>query len=401
MIKSSKTTIKFANKQKREAVLSFLLEYKNTVSQIIDLIWGLPKIPTLLPAIITNQLKDKTWLSARAIQCAGKQASAIVRGTKKKQEQRQYRIQKLIEENKLVQAGKLQKIFNKNIASKPNISTIEPELDARFVKIDFETKTKFVDGWVTLGSIGNKQKVIIPFRKTKHLNEMLRKGKILGGIKLSKSNITFNIEIPDVEKKTQGKTIGIDIGKSTLLSISDGTSSKKNKHNHDLNSILQAMSRKKKGSKAFKRAEAHRTNYINWSVHQLNLENIKEVKLEKIRNLRVGKCSSRMLSHWNYAEIFDKLNSKCESLGVQVIHVSPTYTSQRCFACGWTQKTNRKGKQFKCKKCFYEADSDLNAAKNISLNFLPIGKKERLLQRNRNGFYFYEVGQEPIVPVVR
>jgi hypothetical protein len=42
------------------------------------------------------------------------------------------------------------------------------------------------------------------------------------------------------------------------------------------------MTRKQKGSKSFKRTSNHRKNFINWSINQLNLDNIKEIGLERI-----------------------------------------------------------------------------------------------------------------------
>ncbi len=108
-----------------------------------------------------------------------------------------------------------------------------------------------------------------------------------------------------------------------------------------------------------------------------------------------------MLSHWTYTNIFNKLISKCEEQGVLVKRISPTYTSQRCSKCGWVRKSNRKQKQFKCVECSFECDSDLNASVNLSLDLIPIGKKKRLLQENRTGFYWNEVRQEPIVPVTQ
>jgi transposase len=71
--------------------------------------------------------------------------------------------------------------------------------------------------------------------------------------------------------------------------------------------------------------------------------------------------------------------------------------SYRCSLCGWVRKGNRKLKRFKCDKCGYTADSDLNASINLSLNLTPISDKKRLLRSNRTGFYWNEVGQEPIV----
>ena len=46
------------------------------------------------------------------------------------------------------------------------------------------------------------------------------------------------------------------------------------------------MSNKKKGSNNFKKCQTHRKNYINWSINQLNLTDVKQVNIEKIKDLR-------------------------------------------------------------------------------------------------------------------
>ena len=73
MILSSKTTLKFANKSKLDNLHLFIDEYKRVVIFFVDTIWAMDKIPALLPKEMTS--KVNSWLSARAIQCAGKQAS--------------------------------------------------------------------------------------------------------------------------------------------------------------------------------------------------------------------------------------------------------------------------------------------------------------------------------------
>ncbi|HUU86538.1 MAG TPA: transposase [Candidatus Glassbacteria bacterium] len=396
MIRSTQTTLKFSNKQKRRQLNEFIKEYKTVTSTFIDLLWEEIKIPKLIPKELTSKIN--TWLSARAVQCSAKQASGIIRGSRKKQEQRKYVINEFNELKMFKKARKLQRIYEKNLVSKPNLKDVNPELDLRFIKIDLENDTSF-DGWLTIKQIGNRQRIILPFKKSWHFNEMLSQGKIKGGVRINKKDVTFMFEIEGVENKETGNTLGIDIGKTNVISCSNNHISKPNKHNHDLNSILNIMSRKKKGSKGFSRCKDHRTNYINWSINQLNLNNTKQVNLENIKHIRKGRKNSRMLSHWTYTTIFDKLVSRCEEQGVLVLRISPTYTSQRCSKCGWVRKSNRKQKQFKCDKCSFECDSDLNASVNLSLNLKAISKKKRLLQKNRTGFYWNEVRQEYIVPV--
>jgi len=398
MIKCTKTSTKFANLIKRKDIDLLIDEYKRIISLFVDLLWNEDKIQQFIPREITSKIE--TWLSARMIQCAGKQASGIVRGTKKKQQQRLWVINKLNKEGRLKQARKLQRIYNNIKISKPEIDNVEMELDSRFVKIDLDNSTSF-DGWVTIVSIGNKQKIQIPFKKTKHFNKLNAIGTMKDGIRLSKKNITFNFDIKEPAKKQDGEVLGIDIGQTTTLSCSNDFSTRLNRHKHDLNSINSILARKKKGSKAFQRAQQHRTNYINWSINQLNLTGIRQVNIENIKNLRKGRRSSRKLSHWTYADIFRKLESACKNNGVLVVKKNPTYTSQRCSQCGWTRKSNRNGKLFKCGSCGFTYDSDLNASRNIALELTSIPKKQRLKRQNLKGFFWNAEGQEPIVPVVQ
>jgi len=113
-IKSTKVSTKFGNTQKLKQLHSFIDEYRKIVSQFVNLLWKLEKVPVLLPKAITNQI-NSSWLTVRAIQCAGKQASAIVRGTRKKQQKRLYIYNKLNTEGHYKQARKLKAIINIHI----------------------------------------------------------------------------------------------------------------------------------------------------------------------------------------------------------------------------------------------------------------------------------------------
>lgn len=401
MIRSSKTSLKFANKCKKESVHHIIDEYKDVLSQLVDILWIMEDIPNLITYEITDQIE--TELSARMVQCAAKQASGIVRGTREKQRRRLFIIKWLTSEGKFKQARKLQHIYDETNVSKPTINNVEMELDSRFVEVEFNRVNSF-DGWVTISSIGNQIKLEIPFKKTVKINKFLSIGKMKNGIRLSKKNITLMFEFEGIENTSTDNVTGIDIGVNSLLSIDYGTTksqSIKNNHGHDLNSINDRLSRKKKGSNGFRRTITHRTNYINHSINQLNWNKIGTLKIEKIRNLRRGRRTSRKLQHFVYKQIFDKLKSNSERYNVCINEVDPTYTSQRCSCCGWTRKSNRKGLSFKCGNCSHEQNSDMNASSNIRLNLPEIGKKERLKRLNRKGFFWNVVSHEPIVRDVK
>jgi IS605 OrfB family transposase len=228
---------------------------------------------------------------------------------------------------------------------------------------------------------------------------MLESGTLKDGIRLSENNITFNFDIEDKPKKDSGITLGLDIGISKVFTTSDKQLGKKDIHGWDLTKIQHKLSRRYKGSTGFERVQQHRKNYINWSLNQLNLNDVKILKLENIKDLRRNNKVSRFMSHWTYTDISYKLESLCEEHGVQTLYINSTYTSQRCSKCGWVRKSNRKGKMFRCTSCGYTHDADLNASINISIDLMPIGKKERQLNLNRAGFYWL-VGEENIVPHV-
>ncbi len=209
MIRSSKTTIKFSNQEKLDNLHSVLAEYKLVVTYFIKELWTLEKIPNLLPKELTKNCN--TWVSARLVQCAGKQASGIVRGTLQKQKQRLYIISKLRKEGKGSQADKLQNIYDNASITIPDLKSLEMELDSRFVKFDLDNSTSF-DGWLNLSSLGEKLKISLPFKKNRHFNKLLKAGKLKSGVRISDKEITFMFDIQDIKIKTKGKSIGIDIG---------------------------------------------------------------------------------------------------------------------------------------------------------------------------------------------
>ena len=388
MIKSSKISIKYSNINKKNNLQFFIIEYKKVMKLLLDILWYEEQIQKLITKEYADQIKNNTWLSARAIQSAAKQVSGIIRGTKQKNNQRLYIHNKLVKEGQLKKARKLKRIIENNNYSKPIIDNICPELDIRLAKTNINNSTSF-DGWIHLISIGNKLRFNIPFKKTKHFNKMLKMGKLKPGIRLLSNNeIYFNFELEEIPKKISGNILGIDIGIKKVISCSNNYQSKEDIHCWNLTKIQQKLARKKKGSKNFKQAQKHRNNYINWTINQLNSKDIKEVRIENIKHLRKGVKSSRFMSHWNYTKIFDKLKDKCYLSGVQIKTVCPTYTSQRCSLCGWVRKVNRKGERFKYTSCSFVIDADLNASRNISYNLPAISKKKRLLNDNRKGFYY-------------
>jgi transposase len=396
--KSSRVSLKFGNHGKKESLKLFLEEYRRVVSEFVNLLWGSSDISVLLPGDMTSHVS--TWLSVRMRQCAGKQASGIVRGCVGKQKKRLFMIDKLKAEGKFKKARKLQKIYDEAMVSKPEIGNVEAQLDSRFIKVDWNNPTSF-DGWLTISSIGNKMKIVLPIKKSEHFNKLDTKGKIRLGVRLSNKSACFCFEMPETSIVSSGNPLGVDIGMIDVLTCSDGQSVGKDCHGHSYQSICQKVARKKKGGSGFAKAVKHRTNFLHWAVNQLDLSGVSVLQRENIRDLRKFKRINRTVQAWNYRELFVILDGAASESGVLTRKLNPSYTSQRCSCCGWTWKGNRKGKIFKCAKCGHTQDADLNASRNLSFDLVVLDDKVHLRHPSREGFYWEVKGREPIVPAVR
>jgi transposase len=307
-------------------------------------------------------------------QCAAKQACAMVRGTLEKQKKQLYVLNKLQKEGK--DTKYLQRKMSLFPPSKPNVKNVNPELDARFVDFQ-ETPGGHFDLFIRLSQLGDKEEVIIPIKHHKVSRKWLEQGELKGSVRLMKNFLVLFCDVPDVPKRTTGKKVGGDQGEITCLSLGpngDDQFTKKDKDGHDLKSICEDMARKQKGSKGFEKAQAHRTNYINWSINQLNFTGVMIFALERLLGLRRGKVTSRELSHFEYTAIKKKLISRSENEGFNFTEQDNKFRSQRCSKCGWVHVSNRKGKTFKCKNaiCGFVADADLNAASNHEIELWDI-----------------------------
>lgn len=393
-VRSSKCSLKFLNANQSDAVRELYNEYVRILRLAVDELWDAENVPTLPPKSVTGRLASETWLSARMIQCVCKQASGIVRGTRTKWHKTIKAIEYARESGNEKRETYLTKRLEGMKVSKPDVSGVEMELDSRFVSVDFESSTSF-DIWLKLSSVGGKRKILLPLKRHKHFNSLFSEGKLLGGVRLGAKSVTFNFECVQPDAKKDGNVLGVDIGMKKVYVASDGQHVASDKHGHTMQSITDRLTRRRRGSKGFARAQAQRENFINMTVNRLNFTGVKTLRLENIRDLRRGRRTRRSLTSFVYPTIRRKLEDRAMRRGVRVEAVNPTYTSQRCSCCGWVEKSNRRLEQFKCRQCGNALDADLNASINIRLGLpsLPAGTREA--RPNRTGFYWAE---EFIVP---
>lgn len=332
MRRTSKIYLKTLNKGKIDTIKLFLNKYQDATNYTIVRLWSEQNMTSeLLDKIFTSKIVDRFNTSARLSQCIGKQAKEIINS----------------------QRNKIQRI--------PRLKSHIANLDSRFIKIE-EFNGHFDMCIRTRSGI---PEMIIPFNWTSHTNKFRDNGWLLGNsIQLGYDNkglfIILIFEKQKPENKLCGNVVGIDLGYNIMLSCSDGQMVGKNLKN----SIIK--SRKRQNS-----YHHFITTETNRYLKQLNIDNIKLIALENLKNVKSNKRGkfprnmNRLLSFWHYAKVIKRLEQICEEHGVMLSLKNPKYTSQRCSICGKIDRRNRRGEKFFCLSCGHTDNADHNASKNL------------------------------------
>lgn len=405
VVRASRLSLKETNASKLEILREFVLEYECSVSFYVDALWrgrftegnkilnvsqGLYDCPKFCPKIDFD-----SPLTGRALKCAQTQAMGIVKAVLNK---------RVKDENKFIwkrdhgiKDEKLEKRLA-NLPTMPEIKNLGCELNSIVAGVEGKNSAKTFDLWLDVHSMfKNKRglKIQLPLKKHSRFLHWEAKGTMLNSVLLKNNSVEIRFKVALPERKTEGTVVAIDQGIKACLTTSDSDLFKPYQNGRwDLDSIIKALSKKKSGSKAFLRFVEFRRNYIGFIVNQLDLSNVKEMKLEEIVNMKFGRNVSRQLKHFSNPLVRDALIKACEEQGVLFTHVPNEFNSQRCNKCGWTQKSNRNSKVFKCKHCHHVADADENATQNIKIRdqLFPLDKKFRFLKLNREGFFWNSKG---------
>lgn len=430
IVRSTTHFLSETNTQKHSLLKEFIRVYRETAKEILDQIWdnGYSWTTTTSAGVeIFHEFNprkdlfehpkfiehkkfnvDDSRLSARSLSSLVTQLAGIIGGSVEKQRKRLYILNKFLKEGK-IPSKKLLKKIKENVPKKPNLDRMNIEFSTNCCDWEFNENYKTFQGFLRLKSIGSEFghiKLPIKFHRLnkKYLDWSMKTSFLIG-----ENFVNIRWEKDKPKERTVGKIIGADQGLKTVLTLSDEQTTTKDIHGHDLDSILDKLVRKKKGSRAFRKASQHRTNHINWSIKQLDLSNIKEIRLEEVVNIGYKNPRNRKLSHWTNTIIRDKVEDLCELNGVRYVLQDSTYKSQRCCECGLVRKSNRKSKEYSC-ECGNIIDADLNSSKNHEQNLPDIPFELRKLKLNLKGFYWTSEGffdlngvelRVPLVPSIR
>ncbi len=184
-----------------------------------------------------------------------------------------------------------------------------------------------------------------------------------------------------LEPKTQ--SVGIDVGISSLVTLSTGEkiSNPKHfdKHYKQLRRAHKSLSRKQKGSRnrekvRVKVARIHQkiTNSRTDHLHKLTTWLVREnqtiaVESLALKNMVKHKKLARSISDAGWGELVRQLEYKCEWYGRTLVKIDQWFpSSKRCGNCGHTvEKLPLKIREWECPQCGIHHDRDINASRNI------------------------------------
>lgn len=348
IIRSTKCSLKFTTKAKRKILSRALDEYSRVVNHFIDMFWNgrLPSKSELLKPIVDT---PTTWLSARLRKVAAREAIDMILSAKKRDGDKAV---------KPVHRGQ-------RMCVSSTIARLRPADNA----------TEF-DAWLELRCIGEKVSLDLPIRFHKHWHKLAQHptAKRLESYIITRNYVQFAFEIETGEKRRTGPLYGLDTNIEPLAVLSDGRC-----FGQGTGKLIADIKRCKHGSKRQKRLrralrqrmDETARDIMHLAPRLIVVEGLKKVNHRTKVTRRVTKNMRRSLGAWCYRYWLNRLRMACEWNRVSFRSVPPAFTSQRCPACGHTERGNRASMdQFLCRKCGYADNAHVVGAKNCLARFL-------------------------------
>jgi IS605 OrfB family transposase len=247
------------------------------------------------------------------------------------------------------------------------------------VRYDARTMTLGQDCRSASLTICPKGRVTGQLQMSARMRKQLCQGE-LGSAELVYRNGNFylhiSITIPAPEVKQPQGSLGVDLGFSRVAVTSD-------KKFHTAKNIRHKKACYKRtrrslqanGSKSAKRALKHvsgrERRFVADANHCISKQIVTDAKannqrivLEDLNGIReTGKA--KCVHEWSFAELQWMIRYKAAKAGVEVVTVSPRYTSQTCSRCLHLGVRPSQSK-FQCRDCGYQINADLNGAKSIA-----------------------------------
>jgi putative transposase len=199
--------------------------------------------------------------------------------------------------------------------------------------------------------------------------------------------VCFSVELPDAEKKEIKTSMGVDVGITTLATLSNSTEIENpktlDKYDSKLRKAQRDLSRKKKGSS---NRNKQRSKVVR--IHQ-KIRNARKDCLHKasriladtydriifedlqIKNMVKNHHLARSIHDASWGMLISLTTYKAEYAGGVVELVNPRNTSKQCSVCGGIQSMPLSQRIYRCPDCGAVMGRDHNAAINIKNRYVP------------------------------
>ncbi|MBC6429625.1 IS200/IS605 family element transposase accessory protein TnpB [Nostoc sp. HG1] len=201
------------------------------------------------------------------------------------------------------------------------------------------------------------------------------------------------------------KSIGLDVGITSLIATSDGDKIDNPKHFRRLRSKLKkaqkSLSRKQKGSNN-RHKQRRKVAIVHAQIadsrkdflHKLTTQLVRENQTIVVEDLAINNMVklpllAQSISDASWGELIRQLTYKCEWYGRTLVKIDRWFpSSKRCGNCGHiVEKLPLNIREWDCPKCGTNHDRDINASKNIlaaglavavcGANVRPDGRKSK------------------------
>jgi transposase len=258
----------------------------------------------------------------------------------------------------------------KAINATGNKSTV-PEIRNRSCKAKIEVaKGTSFDFWISVSSQWHNNRVRVPARSHRRLNEWLDKGwKMSSNCKvIEKDGFYYAIvyvQSQAREKVKQEKFVGCDVGIRHGVSRSDGY----------LGMNLGHIIKRFRLKNAERRRQSHLTKSKKTALRQqLDIEVKRAIarciatssSLAVESPKRLANLSSGKLQGWARSYFANRAEQVAQESGVYVKEINPFQSSMTCATCGHCDKESRDKLTFKCVACGNRTHADINAARVLA-----------------------------------
>jgi putative transposase len=247
------------------------------------------------------------------------------------------------------------------------------------LRYDAKSMTLGQDSQTASLAVCPKGRVTGRLRMSARMRKQLCQGE-LGSAELvyRKGNfyLHISITIPAPEVKQSQSSLGVDLGFNRVAVTSDNKFHTARNIRHKKACYKRTRrSLQANGGKSAKRALARvsgrERRFVADTNHCVSKQivadaraNNQRIVLEDLGGIReTGKA--KCVHEWSFAELQWMIRYKAASAGVEVVTVSPRYTSQTCSRCLHLGIRPSQSK-FECRDCGYQINADLNGAKSIA-----------------------------------